>query len=43
MTRRQPHLPEVGGGVDLIDAFAERRYDQHVGSIELAREKESSR
>jgi hypothetical protein len=37
MTRRDPHLPDVAEGTDLIDALASRRYRQHVRSIEIQR------
>jgi hypothetical protein len=37
MTRRNPHLPDVVEGTDLIDALASRRYRQHVRSIEIDR------
>jgi hypothetical protein len=37
MTRRNPHLPDVADGTDLIDALASRRYRQHVRSIEIDR------
>lgn len=35
ITREAPHLPDVA---DLIEALAERRYGQHVRSIELSRQ-----
>jgi hypothetical protein len=37
MTRRDPHLPNVAEGTNLIDALASRRYRQHVRSIEIQR------
>ena len=37
MTRRDPHLPDVAEGTNLIDALASRRYRQHVRSIEIQR------
>jgi hypothetical protein len=37
MTRRNPHLPDVAEGTDLIDALASRRYRQHIRSIEIDR------
>lgn len=37
MTRTEPHLPDIADGANLIDALAERRYRQHVRSVELAR------
>jgi hypothetical protein len=43
MTRRNPHLPDVAEGTDLIGALASRRYRQHLRSIEIDRSaKESS-
>lgn len=37
MTRPKPHLPDSAAGEDLIDTLADRRYHQHVRSIELKR------
>jgi len=42
MTRRDPHLPDVAEGTDLIDALAARRYRQHVRSIEIDRASQES-
>lgn len=38
ITLQAPHLPDVAESADLIDALAERRYGQHVRSIELSRQ-----
>lgn len=43
MTREAPHLPDIPAGADLIDSLADRRYRQHVRSLELAEGRESSR
>ena len=43
MTRRDPHLPDVAEGTNLIDALASRRYRQHVRSIEIQRGIEETR
>jgi len=37
MTRPAPHLPDHPPKEDLIDALADRRYRQHVRSIEIDR------
>jgi len=42
MTREEPHLPAVTDGADIVDALADRRYRQHVRSIELSRAAGSS-
>jgi len=43
MTREAPHLPDTAAGADLIDSLADRRYRQHIRSLELAEARESSR
>ena len=42
MTRKEPHLPAAGDGADVVDVLADRRYHQHVRSIELSRRAGSS-
>ncbi len=43
MTREAPRPPDTAAGADLIDSMADRRYRQHVRSLELAEGRESSR
>jgi hypothetical protein len=43
MTRTEPRIPDVADGEKLTDALADRRYRQHVRSIELRRRAEASR
>jgi hypothetical protein len=38
MMHKAPHLPDVADSADLIESLAERRYRQHVRSIELSRQ-----
>jgi len=42
-THEAPHLPDSAAGADPIDSLADRRYWQHVRSLELAEGRESSR
>jgi len=43
MTREAPHLPDTPAGADPIDSMADRRYQHHDRSLELAEGRESLR